>query len=492
APKRVLYVASNGKGGLVAIRIEQCELRILNMRTRMPFKYGIATLTALPHLLLRLEAVIDGQRAVGIASDGLAPKWFTKNPTSSFRNDIMEMFAVIQHAADSAVALGNCPTPFACWTALYDEQRLWAAPQELPPLLWGFGVSLVERALLDAFCGVRKRAFGELLREDAFGMDVSELHPELEGQTVAELLPAPVRNPLLRHTVGLGDYLTDAEIPGDEHVSDGLPQSLEACVAAYGLRCFKIKLCGDPEQDRDRLLRIAEIANRVPGEVSFTLDGNEQYRELDEFRETWEALVAMPELRDFLKGLIFVEQPLHRDRALATDTCAALRKWGKRPPMIIDESDGELRSAQLAMAGGYVGTSHKNCKGVFKGIGNACLIATREGAMMSGEDLANVGPVALQQDLAVAANLGIGHIERNGHHYFKGLSMYTHAQQEAVVDAHPELYGWLGDFATLRVEQGRIDLSNVLAAPFGLAAEIDLNQFLPRQEWRYKTLGLPC
>jgi hypothetical protein len=476
----------------MSIRIESCELRILNMHTRMPFKYGIATLTALPHLLLRLEAVIDGKKAVGIASDGLAPKWFTKNPDSSFRVDIMEMCAVIQNAADSAVRLGNQSTPFSCWRALYAEQKLWAAPQELPPLLWAFGVSLVERALLDAFCGGRNRPFGDLLREGALGIDLGELHSELGGRTVAGLLPAPVRSPLLRHTVGLGDYLTDAEIPADERVDDGLPQSLEACVAAYGLRCFKIKLCGQPGRDRDRLLTIAKIARRLPGKISFTLDGNEQYSELADFRESWEALIAMPELRAFMKGLIFVEQPLHRDRALAADTCEALLAWKERPPMIIDESDGELHSAHQAMAGGYVGTSHKNCKGVFKGIANACLIATREGAMMSGEDLANVGPVALQQDLAVAGNLGIRHIERNGHHYFKGLSMYRRAQQEAIVEAHPDLYGWLSQFATLRIENGRVDLSSVLRAPFGLAAEMDLSQFKPRESWRYESLRLPC
>lgn len=471
----------------MAIRIESCELRILNMHTRMPFKYGIATLTALPHLLLHVRAVIDGIAVDGIAADGLAPKWFTKNPESSFRNDIMEMLAVIQQAADCAENLGHHDTPFSFWAALYAEQKLWAAPQELPPLLWAFGVSLVERALIDAFCRVRRKSFGKLLRADAFGIDLGEIHGELAGHQPSELLPAALRSPQLRHTVGLGDYLTEDEIPADERVDDGLPQSLATCVERYGISCFKIKLCGQPERDRERLLKIAEIA----GDISFTLDGNEQYRELDDFRASWEALCAMPELATFMRGLIFVEQPLHRDRALATDTCAGLLAWDRRPPMIIDESDGELRSSQQALAGGYVGTSHKNCKGVFKGIANACLMRAR-GGVLSGEDLANVGPVALQQDLAVAANLGVSHIERNGHHYFKGLSMYGKPQQEALVAAHPDLYGWQGDFASLRVVGGRINLRSVLAAPFGLAATLDLAAFEHRADWRYESLEAVC
>ena len=40
--------------------------------------------------------------------------------------------------------------------------------------------------------------------------------------------------------------------------------------------------------------------------------------------------------------------------------------------------------------------------------------------ILSSEDLCSVGPVAMIQDLTVAANLGITHAERNGHHYFAG------------------------------------------------------------------------
>ena len=74
-------------------------------------------------------------------------------------------------------------------------------------------------------------------------------------------------------------------------------------------------------------------------------------------------------------------------------------------------------TASLRPAPGYAGTSHKNCKGIFKGLINRCLIEQRrsdgETTIMSGEDLCNVGPVALLQDLAVCAALGIESVERN-------------------------------------------------------------------------------
>lgn len=36
------------------------DLYILNMKTRMPFRYGIAVMTALPCLFVRLTVEIDG------------------------------------------------------------------------------------------------------------------------------------------------------------------------------------------------------------------------------------------------------------------------------------------------------------------------------------------------------------------------------------------------------------------------------------------------
>ena len=133
---------------------------------------------------------------------------------------------------------------------------------------------------------------------------------------------------------------------------------------------------------------------------------------------------------------------------------------------------------------GYRGTSHKNCKGVFKGVANACLLeylsrkeaqedAKGRGFVLSGEDLANVGPVALLNDLAVMVALGVGHVERNGHHYFAGLSMYPDELQAAVCSAHPDLYQ-VGDngFAAPEISAGIVSARTLSAAPFGCGLEL--------------------
>ncbi len=204
---------------------------------------------------------------------------------------------------------------------------------------------------------------------------------------------------------------------------------------------------------------------------ALTLDGNEQYTEVDAFRELWSCLARERRLERLLERLIFVEQPLTRTVALTDSTRNALLSWTERPPIIIDESDASLESLSRALVCGYVGTSHKNCKGVFKGILNRCSLAQRkvvdpaEPVILSGEDLSNVGPVALLQDLAVAASLGIGHLERNGHHYFRGLSMYDEALQHQVLTNHPDLYErHAAGFAALQIENGAVRIDSVVDA----------------------------
>src|SRR5439155_21233361 len=176
----------------------------------------------------------------------------------------------------------------------------------------------------------------------------------------------------------------------------------------------------DAERDFARLRELSRLLKReAGGEYFVTLDGNENFKDFEAFREFWQKAAGEPALRELWRRIIVVEQPVHRDRALSEDPGAALRPWTDRPPLIIDESDGALGDLPRALALGYAGTSHKNCKGIVKGIANACLLEMRRGqgqqVVLTGEDLCNLGPVALLQDLATMALLGVEHVERNGH-----------------------------------------------------------------------------
>ncbi len=480
----------------MSIVVEDIQMHVLNMRTRFPFKYGIASLVALPHLFVRAEVQVNGTKAVGITSEGLPPKWFTKNPDTRFETDLEAMLEVISKAVTFACESDEAETVFDLWMRIYEAQANWAESTPHPPLLWGFGVSLVERALIDAFCRVTGQTFHQAVHKNALGIRLGAVHDELGQVLPGDLLPQAPLSVNVRHTVGLADPLTAADVPSGEELDDGLPYTLEENIQHYGLTHLKIKLCGDSEQDLSRLTCIAGLMENQPS-CAFTLDGNEQYTEVDPFRELWSSIVADGDLEPFMRGLIFVEQPLHRDVALSDDARDVLLAWQDRPPMIIDESDSGLHVGRDALDTGYVGTSHKNCKGVFKGIANACLMESRRRAdpqgryVLSSEDLAGVGPVAMIQDLAVIATLGITHSERNGHHYFAGLSMYPQAIQKAVLSHHGTLYRRHDrGFPTLDVRDGRVDLTTVLAAPFGYGFDMDTTQFTSLSDWSADSLAL--
>ena len=469
------------------IRIGALDLHRMDLRTRMPFRYGIATMVEVPHLFVRLDLETASGRHPGVSADHLPPKWFTKDPERDPRDEIDEMLVVVRKAVDLARSL-EAGTPFEFWLKLYQAQQDWASREGLPPLLSHFGVTLVERAVIDAWCRGLGMPFHQAVREDRLGIDLGCIHQELTGKAPAGLLPAdPPESIHARHTVGLSDPLREADIPDSDRLSDGLPQSLEASIRFYGLTHFKIKVQGDPNQDLPRLREITRVLERTgSAEYRASLDGNESFRTGAAFAAFWQSLCGDPALDGLLARLLFIEQPLHRAIALGEPLLETTRPDGTPCPVIIDESDAELDSLPRALELGYAGTSHKNCKGVFKGIANRCLILSRQQdggrtLLMSGEDLSNIGPVALLQDLAVQATLGIESVERNGHHYFAGLAAFPESLQSVVAGRHHDLYlKEPGRAARITLSDGRLSTRSVLQAPFGCAFLPDLESFAPK------------
>ena len=110
--------------------------------------------------------------------------------------------------------------------------------------------------------------------------------------------------------------------------------------------------------------------------------------------------------------------------------------------------------------------------------------------VMSGEDLANIGPVALLQDLAVVASLGVRSVERNGHHYFAGLSAFPRAVQQQILTHHSDLYertamGW----PQLSIVNGELSLESIVYSSLGVGFELDVTQFTPIASWKASKLS---
>lgn len=476
---------------MTLFRIESIQFHVLPMHTRFPFRYGIASMCGLPHVFVTVELEIGGKLVRGLATEGLAPKWFTKNPDTLLEQDVAEMLAVIQNAGRIGRHAAARPIGFFdWWRALYEEQSQWAAHLSHPPLLAHFGTSLIERSVLDALCRAAGLPLHQLLRTDQLGIDLGAVRESLRGIPVhAALADEPVPQIQVRHTIGLGDPLTAADVPPGEEMNDGLPHTLEDCIRAYGLRWFKIKVSGHVSADLQRLTTLADLLHRhCPDGYHCTLDGNEQFHTIAAFRAFLDELQSTPAIAPLFQRILLIEQPVHRTHALDDSLEAEFKAWNG-PPLIIDESDGSLTDLPKALALGYSGTSHKNCKGIVKSLANAALLrltsaTTGRPTHLTGEDLASVGPFAMLKDLAMAAAYGITHVERNGHHYFRGLSMYPASLQNEVLQTHGDLYRRHPEgFPTLDIRDGTLHIASVNAAPFGHFPLPDLADYEPLNTW---------
>ena len=480
----------------MTIAVTDVQLRVLNATRRMSFHFGNVHVEAGPQLLLAADVDVDGTAERGLASGTFTPMWFYKDPAMSLAESCDELLAAASAAADKAVAT-QAETVFDFWRSVHEGVDRWADGRaNQPPLLSNYAVSLVEQAVVDAFCRATDTTFAAAVRENALGLDLGWWYEELAGMEPGALLPdEPLDEAAIRHTVGLSDPLVPEDVPEDERLRDGLPQALSEYIDEQRISHFKVKLAAQPS-DADRLRRIAEVIEpRLGDDYVVTLDANEQYDDVSQFCDQWRELQDDEALVTFLDNLRYVEQPLPRDVALSDATRRGFGEWDDRPPVIIDESDDRPRSCKEAVECGYAGTSHKNCKGVLKGIANRCLVEwydrRRERPyVMSGEDLTTLPPVELQQDFAVTATLGLASVERNGHHYYRGLSMLPDDVQTAALDAHPDLFECREEgFVALDVTDGRVALDSVVAAPFGRANEFDPSRFTPAEEWEVDSIA---
>ena len=79
----------------------------------------------------------------------------------------------------------------------------------------------------------------------------------------------------------------------------------------------------------------------------------------------------------------------------------------------------------------------------------------------------------MQQDLALVNLLGIRHVERNGHHYVNGMAALPASEQEAFLQAHPDVYERSHGAVRLKIAQGRIVIASLDCAGYASAAMPD-------------------
>lgn len=462
------------------VKLEEVERYERPTKMRLAFRFGVITVTEGVQAVIRARiSLSDGRSTQGVAAEALAAKWFEKSPEYTDAQNLDQLRQSLDIAIEHYRAHG-ADTPFGLFAETYRAQQTKGAALRLNPLVASYGPALLDRAILDALGKATGNSFAQMIANNMPGIVATPLTPDIERAELAHFLAAlkPAPSIALRHTVGLVDPLTAGDRKPMERINDGLPETLEEVVSYYRGRYYKLKVSGDIAADLDRLARIASVLDvRLP-EYRTTLDGNEQFDDVEGILELWRKAGETPSLGRLLASTLFIEQPIKRSVALSQ----SVEPLARMRPVIIDESDGELSSFPTALTLGYAGVSSKSCKGFYKSILNAARVARLgPGYFMSGEDLTTLPGVSVQQDLALVSLLGMTHVERNAQHFVDGMSFASDAEQKAFVSAHRDLYERKNNEpARLKAPGGRIALGSLAVPGFAVGAEMDFRAMTPR------------
>jgi len=427
-----------------------------SVRFARPFRFGAVTVDAASQVFVRAEIEIEGGRSsVGASAELMVPKWFDKRSHLSPEQTVDELRRSLAIASQLYLTGSGFDTAFGHHASRVAAQIEACAKEDIPPLAAIYGPAEINKAILDALLRGAGANFFDGMAVNIAGID-ARMSPDLANEDITRFLAQCRRRDrvAIRHTVGLDD-----RIEGNGGVSDTNENS--------GARYFKLKLSGNPDADAARLIRIGKELAALPYPYGVTLDANEQYADLADLRSLINRLGGDGGLAPIASRLLYIEQPMPRDLTRA----APLHEIAVYD-FIIDEADDSYNAFVCARALGYRGISSKSCKGIYKSVINATRAAKwstpRDKFFVTGEDLTCQAGLAVQQDLALGALIGVAHAERNGHHYVDGFADTPPDEASAFLTAHPDLYVRRGDTVRLAVHDGHL-LTGSLTAP-GYAA----------------------
>jgi hypothetical protein len=432
-----------------------------------PFRFGAVVINATPQAFVRVEIEVEGKgRATGASAEFLVPKWFDKRPHLSPEQTVDELRRSLLIARDIYLAHSAYETAFGLHAACIGAQVEACVREDIPPLAAAYGPAEIDKAILDALLRCTGGNFFDGMKSNIAGVD-ARLSRDLIDADMSRFLAG--RNRLehvaIRHTVGMDD-----KVEGEGGVADTKENA--------GARYFKLKLNGDPQHDADRLTRIGKELATLPYDYRVTLDANEQYADLVALSSLVEQLDRDTALRPIAQKLLYIEQPMPRDITRQSPLGALARR-----DFIVDEADDSYDAFPAARALGYRGISSKSCKGIYKSVINATRAAKwsadGEKCFIAGEDLTCQAGLAVQQDLALGALIGVTHAERNGHHYVDGFGDTPAAEAEAFLTAHPDLYVRDGNKIRLAIHDGDLLTGSLTTPGFATSVHPDWSAISP-------------
>jgi L-alanine-DL-glutamate epimerase-like enolase superfamily enzyme len=246
------------------------------------------------------------------------------------------------------------------------------------------------------------------------------------------------------HLVGGKDPVEPSELTGSEP-KDGYPVLLKDWIERDGLRCLKIKLCGnDAEWDYKRIVSVGRIAieqgvNWLSTDFNCTVSAPAYVNEILD-RLLWKE----PRIYGMI---LYVEQPFAYD---IEENQIDVHSVSARKPLFMDESAHDWELVKLGRELGWTGVALKTCKTQTGAVLSLCW-AKAHGMTLMVQDLTN--PMLAQiPHLLLAAHAGtIMGVETNSMQFYPEAS----ASEAAV---HPGIY---------RRRGGTVDLSSIDGSGFG-------------------------
>jgi hypothetical protein len=441
-----------------------------------PFRFGAVVINAAAQAFVRVEIEVEGKStSVGASAELMAPKWFDKRSQLTPEQTVEELRRSLGIARDLYLTGAGFETAFGLHASRIAAQVDACAREDIPPLAAAYGPAEIDKAILDALLRGLGVNFFDGMAANITGID-ARLSPDLSDDELAQFLGRCRRLPrvAIRHTVGLDDQVEG----GKGGVADIRENS--------GARYFKLKLNGNPDADAARLIRIGKELAALSYDYSITLDANEQYADLAVLNALVDRLDRDPALRPIAAKLLYIEQPMPRDITKASPLGALAGR-----DFIIDEADDSYDAFPVARALGYRGISSKSCKGIYKSVVNATRAAKwsagGEKFFITGEDLTCQAGLAVQQDLALGALIGVTHAERNGHHYVDGFGDTPAAAAQAFLAGHPDLYASDGNSIRLSIHDGDLVTGSLATPGFATSVHPDWTALSPLQQPKAKS-----
>ena len=188
--------------------IKDIELYERPVTFRLPFRYGIVTLTEAPQAFIKIRIESDDKSsdksACGIAAELLAPKWFDKNTELTNEENFNQLRRSLYIAREGYLSY-SATTAFELFSAHYPEQVKRGAGEGLNPLVASYGTALLDRAILDAVCRLNDISLEQTIKTNIAGVQPADLAPDLAGFDMEVFLASLIQWPSILPATPLFD-----------------------------------------------------------------------------------------------------------------------------------------------------------------------------------------------------------------------------------------------------------------------------------------------